>query len=119
VWRFGLSGQGRLLIQGNLTNTAPLGTKVPLDFYAKDPVGGGTWLIGSKDVMQAKAGSIDFAVDLPADPAPGTWISAEVHGRPMASGAMASLSTSSDADWSQGMQLPGGGNGHPISGRKL
>ena len=34
VERFGPAGHERLLIQGSLTNTAPLGTAVQLDFYA-------------------------------------------------------------------------------------
>jgi RHS repeat-associated protein len=119
VWRFGPAGHSRLLIQGSVTNTAPLQTQVPIDFYAKDPVGGTSWFLGSKSVTQTLAGSINFTVDLPADVAPGTWITAEVHGRPDASGVMPSLDSLSDADWSRGMQLPGGPSGHAIPGRKL
>src|SRR6266478_2652132 len=118
VWRFGPKDNGRLLIQGSVQNTAPLGMNVTLDFYAKDPVAGNTWLLGSHDVMQTIAGSIDFRVDLDADPAPGTWICAEVHGRPDSSGVMPGAASLTDADWTQGgMQLPGGANDPPIPGR--
>src|SRR5207249_6692740 len=118
VWRFGPAGHGRLLIQGRLDNTAPLSTQVPLDFYAKDPVAGSSWRLGSKSVTQTKAGSINFMVDLPTDVPLGTWITAEVHGRANASGVMPNVDSMTDEDWSHGMQLPGGPSGHAIPNRK-
>src|SRR5439155_26850539 len=87
VERFGPAGHERLLIQGSLTNTAPLGTAVQLDFYASglkkgsDPLFSSPRFLESKTVTQTTAGSFSYQVYLKADIKPGEVIAAVVHGR--------------------------------------
>ncbi|HEV3082404.1 MAG TPA: PKD domain-containing protein, partial [Gemmataceae bacterium] len=106
---FGPASQGRLFVQGSLTNVAAMGTQVQLDFYAAvgqdfhpavpaPPTGKQSWgtYLGSKTIAQTRPGAIDFTVNLKADVAPGTWVGATVHGR-------------SDAPvWSNGIVLTAG-----------
>jgi hypothetical protein len=79
--RFGPAGHERLLIHGSMANTAPLGSSVTLDFFAKEPGDSASQLLGSKSVTQTTAGSIDFTVNLAAQVPNGTLIAAAVHGR--------------------------------------
>jgi hypothetical protein len=98
VEQFGGAGNERLLIEGSLVNTAPLGTAVTLDFFAKEPGLAAAKLLGSSSITQTTAGSIDFKVNLTARVPAGTVVAAAVHGR------------ADGPDWTQSVELPGGGS---------